>query len=88
MQKKVPTAGLNTNNLYRRNENESTTNRSMPGNDFVRNRRTRPVGGDNPQSGRMDHVVITMLDSDHHTEEWTFADHGKEKREVFDLRRK
>jgi hypothetical protein len=43
---------------------------------------------DNLQSGHMDHVVITMLDSDHHTEEWTFADHGKEKREVFDLRRK
>jgi hypothetical protein len=26
-------------------------------------------------------VVIAMLDPNHHTEEWTFIDHGKEKRE-------
>jgi len=43
---------------------------------------------DNPQSGHMDHVVIAMLDPNHHTEEWTFTDHGKEIKEVFDLRRK
>jgi len=43
---------------------------------------------DNPQSGHMDHVVIAMLDSSHHTEEWTFTDHGKEMKEVFDLTRK
>jgi hypothetical protein len=43
---------------------------------------------DNPQSGHMDHVVIAMLDPNHHTEEWTFTDHGKEMKEVFDLRRK
>jgi hypothetical protein len=43
---------------------------------------------DNPQSGHMDHVVIAMLDSNHHTEEWTFTDHGKEMKEVFDLKRK
>ncbi len=43
---------------------------------------------DSPQSGHMDHVVIAMLDPNHHTEEWTFTDHGKEIKEVFDLRRK
>jgi hypothetical protein len=43
---------------------------------------------DNPQSGHMDHVVIAMLDSNHHTEEWIFTDHGKEMKEVFDLKRK
>ncbi len=43
---------------------------------------------DNPQSGHMDHVVIAMVDPNHHTEEWTFTDHGKEMKEVFDLARK
>jgi hypothetical protein len=43
---------------------------------------------DSPQSGHMDHVVIAMLDPNHHTEEWTFTDHGKEIKEVFDLTRK
>ncbi len=42
----------------------------------------------NPQSGHMDHVVIAMLDANHHTEEWNFTDHGKEMKEVFDLTRK
>lgn len=42
---------------------------------------------DNPQSGHMDHVAIAMLDRDHHTEEWTFIDHGKEMKETFDLKR-
>jgi len=36
----------------------------------------------------MDHVVIAMLDANHHTEEWNFTDHGKEIKETFDLRRK
>jgi hypothetical protein len=36
----------------------------------------------------MAHVVISILDTNHHTEEWTFADHGKEMKEVFDLWRK
>jgi hypothetical protein len=36
----------------------------------------------------MDHVAIAVLDPNHHTEEWTFTDHGKEMKEVFDLRRK
>lgn len=43
---------------------------------------------DSPESGHMDHVVITMLDSNHHTETWSFADRGKEIKEVFDLKRK
>ena len=43
---------------------------------------------DSPQSGHMDHVVIAMLDPNHHTEAWTFTDHGKEMKEVFDLTRK
>jgi hypothetical protein len=43
---------------------------------------------DNPQSGHMDHVVIAMLDANHHTEEWNFIDHGKQMKEVFDLTRK
>ena len=43
---------------------------------------------DNPQSGHMDHVVIAMLDANHHTEEWNFTDHGKQMKEVFELTRK
>jgi hypothetical protein len=43
---------------------------------------------DSPQSGHMDHVVIAMLDPNHHIEEWNFTDHGKEMKEVFDLTRK
>src|SRR5271154_6557107 len=42
---------------------------------------------DSPQSGHMEHMVITMLGPDHHIEEWIFADHGKEHKEVFDLTR-
>jgi hypothetical protein len=41
-----------------------------------------------PDAGHMDHVVITVLDENHHTEEWVFADHGKERTELFDLKRK
>lgn len=43
---------------------------------------------DNSQSGHMEHVVIAVLDPNHHTEEWNFTDHGKEHKEVFDLTRK
>jgi len=31
-----------------------------------------------PEAGHMRHVVFSMPDADHHTEEWTFLDHGKE----------
>ena len=43
---------------------------------------------ESPDAGHMQRMVLTVLDDNHHTEEWTFADHGKEHREVFDLRRK
>lgn len=39
-------------------------------------------------AGRMQSMVLTLLDDNHHTEEWTFVDHGKEHKEVFDLHRK
>lgn len=41
-----------------------------------------------PEAGHMRRVVISMLDANHHTEEWDFVDHGKEMKEVFDLSRK
>lgn len=40
-----------------------------------------------PDAGHMQRMVLTLLDDNHHTEEWVFADHGKEMREVFDLHR-
>jgi hypothetical protein len=40
-----------------------------------------------PEAGHMQRVVITMLDPNHHTELWTFKDHDKEMKELFDLRR-
>ncbi len=41
-----------------------------------------------PDAGHMDRMVLTLLDENHHTEDWTFVDHGKEMKESFDLRRK
>jgi hypothetical protein len=41
-----------------------------------------------PDAGHMDRMVLTLLDHNHHTEDWTFVDHGKEMKESFDLRRK
>jgi len=41
-----------------------------------------------PDAGHMRGVAIAMLDGNHHTEVWTFDDHGKQMQEVFDLRRK
>lgn len=38
-----------------------------------------------PDAGHMHHVVFTMPDGDHHTEEWTFLDHGNEMKETFTL---
>ncbi len=40
-----------------------------------------------PEAGHMRHVVFSMPDADHHTEEWTFLDHGKEMKELFTLQR-
>jgi hypothetical protein len=39
-------------------------------------------------AGHMQSMVLTMLDDNHHTEDWTFVDHGKEMRRFFDLYRK
>jgi hypothetical protein len=41
-----------------------------------------------PDAGHMQSLVLTLLDENHHTEDWTFIDHGKEMKEFFDLRRK
>ena len=41
-----------------------------------------------PDDGHMKTMVLTLLDDNHHTEEWTFTDHGKEHKAFFDLRRK
>jgi hypothetical protein len=41
-----------------------------------------------PDSGHMQKMILTVLDDNHHTEEWVFVDHGKEHTQVFDLRRK
>jgi len=41
-----------------------------------------------PDAGHMQRMVLTLVDDNHHTEEWTFLDHGKEMKELFDLHRK
>ena len=41
-----------------------------------------------PDAGHMQKMILTVLDDNHHTEEWVFVDHGKEHKAVFDLRRK
>jgi hypothetical protein len=41
-----------------------------------------------PDAGHMQRMVLTLIDDNHHTEEWTFAGPGKEMKQVFDLRRK
>lgn len=41
-----------------------------------------------PEDGHMQRLVIAMIDANHHTEDWTFADHGKQMKEFFDLHRK
>ena len=41
-----------------------------------------------PDAPHMHKMVLTLIDENHHTEEWTFVDHGKEHKELFDLRRK
>lgn len=40
-----------------------------------------------PKAGHMDHLVITIPDADHHTEDWTFKTDGKEMKEHFELSR-
>lgn len=41
-----------------------------------------------PEAAHMQRMILTLLDENHHTEEWIFSDHGKEHRALFDLRRK
>jgi hypothetical protein len=41
-----------------------------------------------PDAGHMQRMVLTFVADNHHTEEWTFVDHGKEVKELFDLHRK
>jgi hypothetical protein len=44
---------------------------------------------DGKQAGHMRHLVIALVDENHHTEEWTFAAaNGGEMKELFDLWRK
>jgi hypothetical protein len=40
-----------------------------------------------PDSGHMQKVVFAMADANHHTETWTFVDHGQSHQEVFTLTR-
>src|SRR5579862_964321 len=41
-----------------------------------------------PDAGHMQRVVFTVIDANHHTEDWTFnAGQGKEMKEFFDLHR-
>lgn len=40
-----------------------------------------------PDAGHMQYAVFTLVDANHHTEEWVFADHGKEHKQVFQLER-
>lgn len=39
------------------------------------------------QIGHMRRLVIRLLDPDHHTEEWTFVENGKETKAISDMRR-
>jgi hypothetical protein len=41
-----------------------------------------------PGAGHMQHVTFTIIAPNHHTELWTFNDHGEEMTELFDLQRK
>ena len=40
-----------------------------------------------PKAGHMDRLVITMPDANHHSEDWTFVQDGKEMKEHFELAR-
>jgi hypothetical protein len=42
-----------------------------------------------PTTGHMQHMVLTIVDENHHSEDWTFVqDDGKKLSEHFDLQRK
>lgn len=42
---------------------------------------------ESPKAGHMNRLVITMVDANHHTEEWNFVQDGKTLTERFDLQR-
>ncbi|MBE3072521.1 MAG: hypothetical protein IMZ67_06055 [Acidobacteria bacterium] len=41
-----------------------------------------------PTAGHMRGLVLTMVDADHHTQQWTFRQDGKDQAEVFEFTRK
>jgi hypothetical protein len=41
-----------------------------------------------PKTGHMNRVIFTVVDANHHTEDWRFVQDGKEITELFDLHRK
>jgi len=41
-----------------------------------------------PQIGHMVGLTLRIGDADHHVQEWTFTDHGKEMTEKFDMHRR
>ncbi len=43
---------------------------------------------DSPDAGHMQRMILTLLDDNHHTEEWIFVSHGQETKQLFDLHRK
>jgi len=40
-----------------------------------------------PDAGHMQQMILTVVDQNHHIEEWIFADQGHEHRVTFDLHR-
>lgn len=40
-----------------------------------------------PKAGHMRRVVIKVLSPNHHTEEWTFVEKGRESKDLFDMQR-
>lgn len=41
-----------------------------------------------PDAAHMNQMVLTLIDDNHHKEQWVFAGQGKDHNEVFDLHRK
>jgi hypothetical protein len=41
-----------------------------------------------PEAGRMDGVIFRIIDADHHTEEWTWRENGKDTKHTFEFARK
>jgi hypothetical protein len=40
-----------------------------------------------PQIGHMVGLIVRIADANHHSQEWTFSDHGKEMTEKFEYHR-